>query len=212
MVKNTYPGKFIVFEGPDGSGQSTQADLLKKHFEEKGKTVCLTHEPTLDSPAGLRVKNILTHQEPPPSPFEFQKLYAIDREVHLKNKIIPALKKGEYVISDRYFFSTFAFGSLGCDLEALIDLNKNFLYPDLTFILRVAPEISIYRIEKRGRQVEFFEKLEKLKRVNNAYKILQKRFENCFLIDGEKPIEEVHAVVLAKLNILNIGLPAYNQS
>lgn len=73
MLKNTHPGKFIVFEGPDGSGQTTQASLLEKYFCGLGKKVVLTKEPTLDSKAGLEIKDILNHEKEA-SPEDLQKL------------------------------------------------------------------------------------------------------------------------------------------
>ncbi len=191
MLKNTYPGKFIVFEGPDGSGQSTQAALLEKYISNLGRKVILTKEPTLDSEAGLEIKAILNHEKEA-SPEELQKLFVEDRREHLEKVIIPALKEGSVVISDRYFFSTFAFGSLGADLEWLISMNSDFLLPDATFVLVVKPETSIERIAHRGIKSTLFEKLESLRKVVENYKNLGTRFANMFFIDGERPIGEIH--------------------
>ncbi len=191
MVKNTYPGKLIVFEGLDGSGQSTQTSLLRDFLIEKGFQVLTTKEPTKDSEAGKKIRQILD-EKTKEDPAELQKLFAQDREEHLKNLIIPALKERKIVISDRYFFSTFAFGaSYGLNLEQLIKLNENFLLPDATFILKVSPRICIERIEKRGIVKTLFEKEEKMARVWRTYEIMPQRFENVFIIDGEKPIQEV---------------------
>ena len=202
MLKNTYPGKFIVFEGPDGSGQTTQASLLEKYFSGLGKNVVLTKEPTLDSKAGLEIKDILNHEKES-TPEDLQKLFAEDRKEHLEKVIIPALKEGSIVISDRYFFSTFAFGSLGADLEWLISINDDFILPDATFVLVVKPETSIERIAHRGIKSTLFEKLESLRKVMENYKNLGNRFENMFFIDGERPIGEIHKEIAEKAaNIL----------
>lgn len=183
---------FIAFEGLDGSGQSTQTALLNEFLTQKGHKVVITKEPTLDSEAGKKIREILD-EKTKIEPRALQELFAKDREAHLQNKIIPALKDGKVVISDRYFFSSFAFGaSEGVDLEWLILINSRFLIPDQTFILRVRPEVCIRRIEKRGTAKTLFEKQEKLTKVWNTYAVLPHRFSNAALIEGERPIEEIH--------------------
>lgn len=198
MIKNPYPGKFIVFEGLDGSGQSTQAGLLKDFLIKKGFKVVLTKEPTLDSEAGKKIRKILDKKEEVTAE-HLQEFFAQDRKEHLEKVIIPALKKGKIVISDRYFFSSFAYGKAsGVDLEWLIKINEKFLLPDITFLLKVSPEICLERIEKRnkGKERTLFEEKEKLEKVWKVYEILLSRFKNIYLIDGEKPIEEVFKEIL----------------
>lgn len=191
MKKNRYQGKFIVFEGLDGSGHSTQAELLKNFLIKKGYKVVLTKEPTLISAAGKKIYFILNKKEKTTAQ-KLQDLFVKDRKEHLKKVIIPALKKGKIVISDRYFFSTIAYGSAeGLSFENLVKKNNNFLMPDLTFILKVRPKICINRIEKRKTKKTIFEKEEKLKKVWQYYKIFPKKFENIKIIEGEKPINEV---------------------
>ncbi|MBU2545166.1 dTMP kinase [Patescibacteria group bacterium] len=195
MIDNFYSGKFIVIEGLDGSGQSTQVSRLAEFL---GSETVITKEPTGDSESGRKIRKILgEHIEIDPS--EFQKLYVQDRKEHLDNLIIPALEQGKIVISDRYFFSTFAFGTAhGSNLEQLIELNNNFLYPDITFLLKVSPEICIKRIEKRGSHKDLFEKEEKLSKVWDVYKILPLRFKNIHVIDGEQSVEEVFEQIKSK--------------
>ncbi|MBU0476782.1 dTMP kinase [Patescibacteria group bacterium] len=191
MLKNNYSGKFIVFDGLDGSGQSTQAEFLRDFLIKKGYQVILTKEPTLDSEAGKRLRKILDKKEKISSK-ELQELFAKDRKEHLENLIIPALKEGKVVISDRYFFSSFAFGSSsGLDLEWLIKINDEFLLPDLTFILKVSPEVCISRIIKRKKERTLFEEKQKLEKVWQIYKILPSRFKNIYIIGGERPIKEI---------------------
>lgn len=103
MEKNSYKGKFIVFEGLDGSGQSTQSGLLRDFLIKKGYKVLLTKEPTLNSKFGKKIKRVLNKKERV-SAKKLQELFTQDRKEHLEKTIIPALKKGEIVISDRYFF------------------------------------------------------------------------------------------------------------
>ncbi len=200
MQKNTYPGIFIIFEGLDGSGQSTQAKLLRDFLIKKRYKAVLTKEPTLDSEAGKKIREILTEKTVIESA-RLQELFVEDRKEHLKNLIIPALKNGKIVISDRYFFSTFAFGAAdGLDLKWLIKINDDFLLPDLTFILKVSPKICIQRIEKRGKGIKFFEKKEKLAKVWQFYQTFPKKFENVMVINGEKPIEEVFKDIKKMVN------------
>ena len=198
MLKNHYSGKFIVFDGLDGSGQSTQAGLLRDFLSGKSHQVVLTKEPTLDSEAGKKIRQIL-NKKTWVAPMQLQKLFARDRQEHLEKVIIPALKEGKTVISDRYFFSSFAYGvASGLDLNWLIKINDEFLLPDLTFILKVSPEICHQRIEKRGRKKTLFEEKEKLTKVWETYKILPSLFENVYIIEGEKPIKEVFYEIIKK--------------
>ncbi len=197
--KNPYSGKFIVFEGLDGSGQTTQAKLLATFLKQKNFKIFLTKEPTLDSPFGKKINQALL-KEKKLSPFLLQKLFALDRKWHLENKIIPCLKKGYLVISDRYFFSSFAFGQAsGLSLRNLIKINKNFLYPDLIFLLKVAPKKCIERIKKRGQKISLFEKEKFLKRVWGFYKTFPKKFKNVILIEAEDSIFEVFGRVREKI-------------
>jgi len=195
---NICSGKFIVFEGLDGSGQTTQASLLRDFFVKKGKKVILTKEPTQNSKAGIKIKKILT-EKIKVDPLELQKLFSKDREKHLKEVIIPALEKDKIVISDRYFFSSFAYGAAeGLKLQELIDLNKDFLYPDLIFFLKVEPATCIKRIEKRKSLKTIFEAKEKLTRVFKFYKVFPKTFKNIIIINGEKSIKEVFKEIKRK--------------
>ena len=191
MIKNNYSGKFIVVEGLDGSGQSSQVSLIKDFLIQQGKKVLATKEPTEDSEPGKKIKEILNEKEKT-RPLDLQRLFAEDRKWHLENVIIPALKQGVWVVSDRYFFSSFAYGtSDGLCLEDLMNLNKDFLLPDQTFILKAKPETCILRIEKRGTAKTLFEKKEKLEKVWETYAVLPNKIENIIIIDGEKEIKKV---------------------
>lgn len=200
MENNSYPGKFIVFEGLDGSGQTTQTKLLAEFLKSKNQKVLTTKEPTLDSAAGKTIREVLDEKKVI-SPKELQELYAEDRREHLNKVVIPALKKGEIVISDRYCFSSFAFGSLGVPLDYLFKINDKFLMPDLVFFMDTKPETCILRIEKRGKNKTLFEKKEKLEKVYKIYKEIFNKFKNVIMIDGEKNIEEIHQKIANELKI-----------
>lgn len=192
---------FIVFEGLDGSGQSTQAKLLKDYLEkERNFSVILTKEPTDQPPVGSLIRQIL-RKEISVNPATLQLLFCADRSEHLERVIKPAIKKNQWVISDRYFYSTIAYGSLNLDVEWLIKLNEQFLIPNIVFLLKVRPEICLQRIDVNRGKREFFEEKEKLKKVWQTYEILGWRFSNIKVIDGEKSIEEVFEEVKSKIGI-----------
>ena len=195
----------MVIEGLDGSGQSTQAGLLRDFLIGNGFEVVLTKEPTKNSQAGKNLREILDKKNKA-EPKKIQELFTQDRKEHLEKVVIPALKENKIVVSDRYFFSTFAYGvSEGLDLDWLIKINDEFLVPDLTFLLKVSPETCLKRIEKRGSAKTLFEEVKKLENVWQTYEILPSRIENAYIIDGEKSIdgvfEQVKNLVHSKLNI-----------
>ncbi len=199
MKKGKYAGKFIVFEGLDGSGQSTQAELLKKYLEEvKGVSVLLTKEPTSEPPIGTLIREILK-KEFSVGPEAFQLLFCADRSEHLRNAVEPALKRGDWVISDRYFYSSIAYGSMDLPTERLIELNKNFPRPDIVFLIKASPKTCLDRIDKNRGEREFFEEEEKLAKVWKNYETLAERFSEINIIDGEKSVEEVFKQIKNKI-------------
>jgi len=194
--ENTYPGKFFVFEGLDGSGQTTQSRLLRDYLKEKGHRVVLTKEPDYNSESGRLIGKVL-RREKKMSAINLQKLFIRNRKEHLNDTIVPVLELGGIVISDRYFFSTCAYGTGadGLDLTNLINLNETsgFILPDVTFILDVSAKVCIKRISKRGGRFEHFEDESKLERVRDVYLRLSRllKFESIFLVDGNKSKENV---------------------
>lgn len=194
---------FIVFEGLDGSGQSTQARLLRDYLEqERNFSVILTKEPTDQPPVGDLIRRVL-RKEIFVSPATLQLLFCADRSEHLERVIKFALKNNQWVISDRYFYSTIAYGSLNLDIEWLIKLNEQFLIPDVVFLLKARPEICLQRIDENRDKREFFEESDKLKRIWQTYEILSQRFSNIKVIDAEKSIKEVHQEIIEKLKTKN---------
>jgi len=190
MLKNSYKGKFIVFEGLDGSGTTTQANLLFKYLNGQGKKVYLTGEPTRSLIGGLIEGQIAGDWQS--SPECLQLLFTADRTHHLEKGIVPLLKKGITVICTRYILSTLAYGSINIkDEKWLMEINKKFIWPDITFLLRVFPKTCIQRIKKERFHKELFEKEEKLKKVFKNYLKFAKKLKGIYIIDGEKPIKEV---------------------
>jgi dTMP kinase len=200
-------GLFIVFEGIDGSGKTTQSKLLFELLSKEGKQVIWTKEPTDGDIGSLLTKKYLKEVD---LPIVDALLFAADREEHLKDMVIPALSQGKIVISDRYYHSTLAYQQAqGLELKWLLELNKNFIKPDLTIIIDLEPEIAIERIEKdKKRKIEDrkkFEKLEFLKKVRKNFLDLPKilKDEKIVVIEGNKEKEEVFEAVLKEIkNIL----------
>jgi dTMP kinase len=202
MIKNPYKGKFIVFDSLDGAGNSTQVKILADYLNKIGKKTHVTKEPTSYLIGGL-IKSQLAHDWKS-SPECLQLLFCADRAYHLEKEIIPLLKKGINVISDRYFFSTMAYGNLEIkDLDWLIEINKKFILPDLTFFLKVSPKVCIQRIKKDRFEITLFEKEKILKKVWKNYEILAKKFDNVYIVEGEREIEEIakeiRKIVLSRL-------------
>ena len=162
MKKNTYPGKFIVFEGLDGAGSSTQIDKLAVSLKKEGRNPVVTKEPTNNIIGGL-IRGQLTKDWN--SSMEcLQLLFAADRAHHLDRLIIPALKDKKIVLCDRYFFSTAAFGSLDLDRNWLLEINDQFILPDLIILLKVSPRECLKRMHENRFQLELFEEEKKLKK------------------------------------------------
>ena len=182
-------GKFIVFEGCDGSGLSTHSKLLYEHLKGKGIDVLLTKESTNNS-IGTMIKENFLKEKQKIDPVALQLLFCADRAQHLAEEIEPALAAGKTVVCDRYILSTLAFGSLSCDLDFLKQVNSQFRKPDLTFIIDVPPEVSMQRIKASRTGTELYEKLDTLKKVRDNYKSLQNYFPNTFIVDNNRPLEQ----------------------
>lgn len=190
---------FIVFEGLDGSGTTTQAIRLKQHLESVGKKVVRTEEPT-NFVIGKLIREYLQHNQST-SHKALQLLFAADREDHLHRLIRPSLKEGSVVVSDRYFFSSIAFGALGdVKFEWFEDLYKTFEMPDHVFLFKVAPEICVERIHSRGHKIELFEKLDTLEKVWQNYERISKIYDCVRIIDGTKSIEAIGDEVMKIIN------------
>jgi dTMP kinase len=187
--------RLIAFEGLDGSGQTTQATMLADRLQKDGHKVHLTKEPTNNLVGGI-IRGALT-KEWKASNHTLQLLYAADRGHHLDREILPALENGFIVITDRYYFSSIAFGSLDCEIDWLRDLNKHFPEPALALYIDVSPEAAINRIHQNRFGVELFEEKEKLGKVSQAYKKLGTEYPQFHSINGERTIEEIHRDVYA---------------
>lgn len=192
MQENSYPGIFIVFEGIDGSGKTTQALKLLRYLQAHD-SVLYTKEPTYKMPIGNKIRKAIAG-ETKFSPFRLQRFFVKDRDEHLHRYIIPKLGLGQTVICDRYFLSSIAYGALDSDMDQLIDLNAgidNFILPDITIIIDTDAEVAIKRTKAVHKDLDIFEEKEKLNKVRENYHTLSRRFDNVFIIDGMREEDEI---------------------
>lgn len=184
---------FISFEGIDGSGKTTQAHLLYNHLQHKGKYV-ITTEPT-QGEIGKFVRKEITKRTI--NPMAIQLLFVADRSSHIEDFIKPKLDQGYTVITDRYLFSTIAYGAAsGLDEEWLKAINSRFIKPDITFIFDIDPKIAMQRIESRAAKTATFENLKFLQTTREVYKRLAKE-KGCYVIDASKGVETIKDEILS---------------
>jgi dTMP kinase len=191
---------FIVLEGIDGSGKSTQARMLAKDLEKRGMRVLLTAEHT-DRAAGKLVEEVVRRRQNL-DPLALQVLFIADRIDHTNGVIRPALGEGAVVISDRYYGSTVAYGADVADREWLLELNKKVsLEPDLTFWVDVPAEVAMERMNLRGDERTIFEKTEKLKRVTSVYKWLADNEKDWVRVRGKGEAETIHKKIMREIKV-----------
>lgn len=205
-------GHFIVLEGIDGAGTTTQLQLLGMALEARGLAVHKTREPS-DGPVGKLIRQYLRHGltlesgEPRPVSWDTMALlFAADRVDHVASEIEPALARGSWVLSDRYDLSSLAYQSATApsgDVVAWIrTLNARAMRPDLTLVLDVPPELAEGRRGARGGAEELYEKAELQRRLAQVYAgaaelIPGDRIVN---VSGEGTREEVAARVLGAID------------
>lgn len=164
---------FIAFEGIDGSGKSTQVKLLAQKLEKQGHKVYCTFEPT-DSAIGVLIRKIFSHQMEGDHR-TIAGLFVADRLDHLLNSnygILKKLEEGYTVITDRYYFSSYAYHGVHMDMDWVIQANAlsaELLRPDLNIFIDISPEESMHRINKGRENVEMYETLDNLKKVQQLY-------------------------------------------
>lgn len=195
---------FIVIEGIDGSGTTTQLQRLVKLCEEKSIKVFATQEPT-HSCIGTLINSFLTHKVHF-SDEAVVRLFATDRAEHVygKNGIISYLDEGYIVISDRYLFSSLAYQGMG-KLKSLVEKeNDAFPLPEILFFLDVSPQTAMQRIKKRGDEKQRYEVLNFLTRVRENYVHTMENFKQktdikLFTIDANASIDEVFEQIVSKI-------------
>lgn len=194
MTKLQTKGLLIVFEGTDGTGKSTQMQLLDKYLQDKGYPVVATREPT-DGRYGREIRSLYMNRGDY-SPERELELFLQDRREHVKNVLLPAIQEGKIVLCDRYFLSTAAYqGARGFDPENIMALNRFAPDPDLALLFQAPIETGFKRITcGRGDQLNDFEQKEGLARVAALFANIKRPYIQ--LIDASGSIEEVHHMVL----------------
>ena len=196
-------GKFITFEGADGSGKTTQIEMIKKYLEGKGYECLLTREPG-GSNLGNKIREILLHYDGEVDSLCELLLYMADRAQHVNTVIRPALERGQIVLCDRYTDSSVAYQGYarGLDVERIIKLNKiatENLDPDLTVVFDVETETAIKRVGEIKDRLEQ-EGIEFHKKLRCGYLELAKRFpERIKVVNANLSIEEVFSQVINAL-------------
>ena len=196
---------FIVFEGIDGAGTSTQ---IKRLVENNPEKYFATAEPT-DRPTGLFLRKMLAGD------FSVDEktnayLFAADRCEHIygKNGVIEQIQKGKIVISDRYFFSSLAYQSVSCGLELPQLLNSPFPLPEYLFFFDINPEISLGRVNARNGHKEIYENIEAQKKIAALYEKVISMYESdsrlrdemkIIRIDASKSIDDISRIIKEEL-------------
>lgn len=196
---------FIVLEGLDGSGTTTQCHLLQKKFAAAGKASLYTCEPT-ESFIGQAVRQVLQHRQVVAAG-TLAKLFAADRHNHIyhpENGIIASLEQGHKVICDRYLFSSLAYQSVDWNFDAVWELNCRFPLPEVLVFLDVAPNEGHRRVVQRNTTREIYERMELQEEIRSNYFHAFTLFEHTdmklSIFDGSLPVAELEELVWNKLS------------
>ena len=188
-------GVFIVIEGLDGSGKTTQATLLTKKLSEDHK-ILLTAEPSRGKTGTFIREGYLYEDKRLPTEAEAL-LFAADRIEHLYSEIKPALDEGKLVICDRYIYSSLAYqGSAGLSLEWIKTINARALQPDFSIFIDVSPERVIERLQRKKSVMETLETQTKVREIYLKYVAKGELVR----IDGDKPKDAVAEEMYAKVS------------
>ncbi len=203
-------GRFIVFEGIDGSGKTTQVQLLADFLRSRGIETVVTAEPT-DLPTGKELRAALSGKKKK-SECEMAALFVLDRIAHNNDKengIRALVEKGVYVICDRYYYSTLAYQGMSTDYAWVKEMNlscPDIMKPDLCIYLDLLPSQSLERIRKGRESVEIYETEEILARVRNTFMTViddLKETENIAVVDAYRPINSIAEDIKRAINGLD---------
>jgi len=182
-------GILIVFEGIDGSGKSTQAEILLERLQEEDFDAVYFREPSKGK-WGRKIKKKALHPDSL-TPEEELDLFQKDRRENVEKNLKPALKKKRVVILDRYYYSTIAYqGAKGIDEKLIRRMNEEFVVePDLVFIFDIDPQKGLERIENRKKKDRLFEREDYLVKVREIFRSF--KGEKFVHIDALKSKEEI---------------------
>ena len=196
---NPHRGPLVVIEGIDGSGTTTQTDLLVAWLTRIGVPSLATREPS-DGPIGVVARRHLGRHLDLGSPEAEALAFAADRMDHVSSEIVPALKRGTTVVADRYYLSSLAYQALRCDLAWVREINRFALRPDLTVFLSVSVDVGVERFSGRATLERFEDDPDELVRIvaryEDAMAAQRADGETIIVVDGARSAAEVHADVV----------------
>lgn len=204
-------GKFIAFEGIDGSGKSTQIRLLNEIMKKEGIHCYTTMEPT-DSPIGSLIHQIMTGRIKTDNKV-IAGLFVADRLDHLLNDIngiVNKINDGTTVITDRYYFSSYAYHSVDMPMDWVIKANEqssNILRPTVTVFIDISADTAIERIAKNRQHQELFEKKSRLVKVREKYFEAFEKLkdeERVVVVDGSRSEQEIAEDIWDKIKSMVI--------
>ncbi len=206
-------GYFISFEGIDGSGKSTQIDRLSSFLTGNGYEVVLTREPG-GTEIGEKIRNIILDKSNADMSYMTEALlYAASRAQHVSEVIAPAVEAGKIVICDRFVDSSIAYQGAGRQLGDSVDIINRYAVngcmPDITFLMKVRPDVSSSRINKRELDRIEMENAEFYKRVYSGYEKLERAFPGRIIgIDAAGSIKDIENTIISHIKRL---IPAENR-
>jgi len=192
---------FIAIEGLDGSGGTTQTQLLADWLRSRGHSEVLTTAEPSTGPVGAFIRQALDPSQPESCIGDgvLPYLFAADRRDHIDREIVPALQRGAVVITDRYYHSSLAYQSLAIGLPEVAALNDRFQMPDVTVFLHLEPEECLARIQRRGQTMERFEALDRLRQISDAYEAVivhcRAKGERIERVSASGTPQEVHQAI-----------------
>ena len=204
-------GKFITFEGGEGTGKSTQIKLLAEYLRHHNIDVMLTKEPG-GTDIGVELRKILLEGSVEKFDAVAETLmFFADRRIHMQKKVLPALEKGQWVLSDRFADSTMVYqcyaedkGITGKDIENLYRFSVENFKPDLTLVLDIAPQVGLARSFKKAEGMEAKElrfeskALQWHERVRQGYlRIAKDNQERCVVLNANKSIDDLHEDIIS---------------
>ena len=210
-------GRFIVLEGIDGSGTTTQLKALEAHFARAGRRAVFTHQPS-DGPVGMLIRlalqgrlvgaNYESHDpdddaHPGPErvdPETLALLFAADRADHVATQVEPNLARGRHVVCDRYLLSTLAYQGLHSDVDWLVEINRPARIPDLTLFLDLPAEQAVERMRRARWRKERFETVAEQRAIRERYlDLIDRRIPAIgpvVTIDATQSVDDVTIAVL----------------
>ncbi|KIG11838.1 Thymidylate kinase [Enhygromyxa salina] len=198
--------RFLVFEGIDGSGTTTQQAIVAKRLRARGHRVHETREPS-EGQIGELARALLAVVPGQPRTVNaaaLALLFAADRLEHLTREVEPALARGEIVLCDRYVISSWVYQSLECDSAWVRTINTHARWPDLTFVFDLPAEVALARVAQRrattGQVVERFDVPQTQRDLARGYAaILTDGLEGVERVDASLAIEAVTEAIVSRL-------------